>query len=153
MRYKQFLSKEEAINQNINKIYGLVIGQCTPALCSTLKSDAEYKEKSADHDTLWVLKKLKVLTAEVDQEANPAYTLHKQTLFFFNTRQGQGESDDDYLVCFNAHVRVLEMSGGENMFISEKILGKKTVASASDDEIEKAKKNFEPCASSNKQTR
>jgi len=70
--------------------------------------------------TRFGFKKLKVLTAGVDQEANSAYTLHEQTLFF-NTRQGQGESDDDYLVHFNAQVRVLKMSGGENMFISEKI--------------------------------
>jgi len=33
------------------------------------------------------------------------------------------------------------MSGGENMFISEKILGK-TVTSASDNEIKKAKEKF-----------
>jgi len=141
MRYKQFFSREESINQNINKIYGLVIGQCTPALCSTLKSNAEYKDKSTDYDALWLLKKLKVLTAGVDQKDNPAYTIHEQMLYFFNIKQGQGESDNNYLVRFNACARVLEMSGGENMFISEKVLGK-TVASASDDKIAKAKKKI-----------
>jgi len=32
MRFKQFMSREEILDENVMKLYGLIIGQCTPAL-------------------------------------------------------------------------------------------------------------------------
>ena len=42
MKIKRYLDNEDRLRENINKIYGLVIGQCTIALLSTLRSDKDY---------------------------------------------------------------------------------------------------------------
>jgi len=127
MNLKMYLLCEENLWQNIVKNYGIVIGQCTPALRSTLKSDNDYTTNSMAFNSLWLLKKLKALTARVDSTANLSFSLHEQILFFFNTHQGQMESDDDYLVRFNSHARVLEMSGGEHILSVRKCLAKQLV--------------------------
>ena len=50
-------------------------------------------------------------------------TLVKQIISFFNVRQGQNETEDDYLVRFNAKKRSLEMMVGEHIFVSPLIMG------------------------------
>ena len=64
------------------KNYSLVIGQCTSALISTLRSEKEYKDNSKALDTLWFLEKNKVVTTGVDTKADPILSLHKQFFLF-----------------------------------------------------------------------
>ena len=45
MKIKRYLDREDRLCENMNKIYGLVIGQCTIALLSTLRSDKNYEKK------------------------------------------------------------------------------------------------------------
>ena len=52
MRVKKYMDREEVLTENVNKLYGIVIGQCTPPLRSTIKHDAEYGIKSSAFDTL-----------------------------------------------------------------------------------------------------
>ena len=123
------------------KIYGLVIGQCTPALRSTLKGDDEYNNKSESFDALWLMKKLQTVTAGMDLKANLALTLHEQLIIFFMTCQGQTESDNDYLVRFNARFKSLKNAGGAHLFCSPTLLRKK-ISEADDVEIEAKKERF-----------
>ena len=67
--------------------------------------------------------------------------LHEQFLLFFNTRQGQNKSDDNYLVCFNSHFQTLEISGGEHLMCSPAILGE-DIGTADTDKVEKVKERF-----------
>jgi len=92
------LTRQQILVENVLKLYSIIIGQCTPALHSTLKSNNKYDTKSEDFDAQWLLLKLKTFMAGVDPKVNAALTLHEQVIIFFNTRQGQNESDDDYLV-------------------------------------------------------
>ena len=57
LRVKKYMDREEVLTENANTLYGIVIGQCTPPLRSTIKHDAEYGIKSSDFDTLWLLKR------------------------------------------------------------------------------------------------
>ena len=102
IRVKKYMDREEVLTENTKKLYGIVIGQCTPPLRSTIKHDEEYGIKSLYFDTLWLLKKIKKMTAGVDINTNPALTLHEQMLIFITTRQGHSESDDEYLNKFNS---------------------------------------------------
>ena len=104
MQVKKYIDREEVLAENANKLYCIVIGQCTPPLRSTIKGDAEYGRKSTNFDTLWLLGEIKKTTAGVDTKANPVLTLHEQMLIFMTTRQGQSESDDDYLRKFNSRL-------------------------------------------------
>ena len=86
------------------------------------------RKKSSDFDTLWLLEKIKKTTAGVDTKANPALTLHEQMLIFMTTRQGQSESDDDYLRKFNSRLKNMILAGGIHVLWSPQILGKDMIS-------------------------
>ena len=141
IKVKRYMDREETLHENLNKLYAVVIGQCTNALRSTLKGDTEYVEKSNKFDTLWLLEKLKKVTAGVDAKANPVSVIHEQILSFLNLRQGQNELEDEYLARFNAKQKSLEMVGGDHIFVSPKILGAK-IHEATEENIRKEKERF-----------
>jgi len=97
--------------------------------------------KSKTFESLWLLKIIKKITAGIDTKTNPALTLHEQLLVFFTTKQGQNESDDNYLNHFNSCLKNLELAGGEHLFCSPQILGK-DLFKASNDEINAKKEHF-----------
>jgi len=102
MRYKQFIIRKKILRENMTKIYGLIIGQCTPALRSALKADKNFESESEIFEALWLLKSIKTVSSGMDIKANPDLTLHKQLLTFLTMQQGQNESNDDYLVRCNS---------------------------------------------------
>ena len=59
IQVKKYMDREEVLSENANNLYGIIIGQCTPPLRSTIKHDVEYGIKSSDFDTLWLLKRSK----------------------------------------------------------------------------------------------
>ena len=124
MSYKQFIICEEILQENITKIYGLIIGQCMPALRSALKANKNFKSKSEIFEALWLLKSIKTVSSGVDIKENPALTLHKQLLTFLTMQQGQSESDDDYLVRFISWYQSLKMSRSASVMWSLKLLNK-----------------------------
>ena len=64
----------------------------------------------------------------MDRKANPALTLHEQMLIFMTTRQGQSESDDNYLNKFNSRLENMILSGGGHIFCNPQILGKDMIS-------------------------
>jgi len=91
-----------------------VLGQCTPGLRASVESDDEYETKSSEFDALWLLEKLKKTMADMNLKANPAVSLHEQSISFFTIRQGANETDYAYMTCFNSRLKSLELSGGEH---------------------------------------
>ena len=75
---------------------------------STIKHDADYGIQSSDFDTLWLLKNIKKTTAGVDMKTNPALMLNEQMLIFMTTRQGQSESDNEFLNKFNSRLELFD---------------------------------------------
>ena len=80
MKIKLYLDCEEILSKNINKIYGLIIRQCTVALIFVLRSDKGYKEKLKLFDALWLLGKVKSVTSGVDLKENPVLSIHEQMI-------------------------------------------------------------------------
>ena len=75
---------KDILIENTNKLYGIVIRQCTPPLRSTIEGGAEYEKKSSDFDTLWLLQKINNTTTGVDMKENLDLNLHKQMFIFLN---------------------------------------------------------------------
>ena len=86
MQVKPYMDREDIPIENTDTLYRIVIGQCTPALRSTIKGDTEYEKKSSYFDTLWLLQKIKKTTTGLDMKANPGLTLHKQMIIFMTTK-------------------------------------------------------------------
>ena len=55
MRVKKYIYREEVLIENENKLYGIVIVQCTPPLKLTIKGDAEYRKQSSNFDILCLI--------------------------------------------------------------------------------------------------
>jgi len=139
MRYEQFITRKEILQENITKIYGFIIGQCLPALRSALKADKNFKSKSEIFKALWLLKRIKTVLSGVDIKAGPALTLHEQLLTFLTTRQRKNETDDDYLIRFNSWYQSLEMSGGAHVMCSPNI-SNEAIRKADTDEMEETER-------------
>ena len=54
----------------MNKVYGIVFGQCTLILQSVLKGVPEHEKKSEDCDYLWPMEELKKIMEGVDVKTN-----------------------------------------------------------------------------------
>ena len=54
----------------MDKLYGVVIGQCLDAVLSVLGNDIEYISKDEECDVIWLLRKLKTITSGLDSKSN-----------------------------------------------------------------------------------
>ena len=54
----------------MDKLYGVVIGQCSDAVLSVLGNDIEYITKDEECDVIWLLRKLKTITSGLDSKSN-----------------------------------------------------------------------------------
>jgi hypothetical protein len=111
---KEFLLRKKTIQNNLDKIYGLVWGQCSQSLQSVMKGDVEYKEKSVAADCVWLLQNLKKITSGIDKKANPLSTYCNAVSTLFSMRQGSNEANDVYMRRFNNNILTLELSMGIN---------------------------------------
>jgi len=82
MKIKHYIDHEKQLRENIHKHYRLIIGKFTPAVRSTIKREENYNEKSVGFDALWLLEKIKAITAGVDMKANPSLTLGEKIMTF-----------------------------------------------------------------------
>jgi len=88
------------LDESINKLYALLLKQCTTALRAEIKGDKDYQKEFHEFNVLWLFKKIKMILAGVDTKADSALTLLEQMLRFL-MRQGLTKSDEDYLSRIN----------------------------------------------------
>lgn len=75
-RIKIYATREAELKSNVDKIYGLVKGQCSSSLKTVIKQDAEYEEENGEQNVLWLLEKLKEVTSGLDTKSNKRSNLH-----------------------------------------------------------------------------
>jgi hypothetical protein len=125
-RIKLYIAREMSLKDNMDKLYGTIIGQCSHALLSILENDEDFIEKDEKFDVLWLLQKLKEITSGLDVKSNKRSNLHDALLAFVKTEQHSGESDDDYMKRFKASVETLISAGGRHILCSPEIMEKKS---------------------------
>ena len=54
-RIKQFVPREYLLRSNMEKLHGILWGQCSSAIQATIKGINEYEDKSDDFDPIWLL--------------------------------------------------------------------------------------------------
>ena len=116
MKWKHYMNRQETMEENVEKLFGLLMGQCTQALVAEVKASPEYAVRADNSDSLWLLKKMKILSAGVDNQVNKVLTYHEKLMDLSKIFQGPVESLDDYRTRFTAAVMTVEMTGGESIF-------------------------------------
>jgi hypothetical protein len=117
-RVKLYIAREMKLNDNMDKLYGIITGQCSHSLMSILENDSEFAERDENCDVLWLMSKLKEITSDL---AN----LHDALVAFVKTEQYSNESDNEYLKRFKASIETLISAGGKQMLCSTEIMEKK----------------------------
>ena len=69
-RINLYVTCKIELDNNVQKIYGLVKGQCSYLLKTILKQEKEYRIKDRSRDLLWLMKTLKSLTSGIDTNSN-----------------------------------------------------------------------------------
>mmetsp|Transcript_11443 Transcript_11443/g.16184 ORF Transcript_11443/g.16184 Transcript_11443/m.16184 type:complete len:134 (-) Transcript_11443:1703-2104(-) len=130
------------MKSNLKKIYSLVYGNCTDGIHTMLKGDSEYEARSKTFDYEWLFKKVKTIVSGLDTKVNLRVSLHAAMLNFLNIRQGENETNDDFLTRFKSMAETLKIAGGEHIFTSKEMLGVDNLNSATKDQKDKEKERL-----------
>ena len=141
MRIKLYIARGQKVKSNMDKLYGVVIGQCSDALLSVLNNNIEYITKDEECDIIWLLEKLKTITLGLDSKSNKRSNLHDALKILVKMQQGPDESDDTYMKRFKANIDTLISAGGRHILCSETIMDKAST-NLTDVEIIAEEENF-----------
>ena len=139
---KEFVKGLSLVKSNLKKLYSLVYGNCTDGVHTMLKADSEYDEKSRVFDYEWLFKKVKSIVSGLDTKVNLRVSLHASMLNFLTMRQGESETNDDYLTRFKSSAETLNLAGGEHIFVSKEMLKVDDLSSTSKKEKNEEKDRF-----------
>ena len=103
------MSKKFNPTAKIIDIYGLIWGQCSPALQSELEGDPEYITKSPAYNCLWLFTKVKKCTSGIDHTSNGYYSAVMAMRTIFCLRQGIDEPTEAYYRQFEAFISTAEL--------------------------------------------
>ena len=123
-RIKLYAVREADMKNNMDKVYGIVKGQCSMSLRTVIKQEPDYDEKNDQHDVLWLLSKLKEVTSGLDTKSNKRSNLHEAILVLFTMRQGESENDSSYMKRFDINIETLITAGGKHILCSPELMEK-----------------------------
>ncbi len=136
---KLYVAREQTMKSNKSKIYSLIWGQCSPGLRAVVQGDKDFETKEEKRDVLWVLEQVKLATAGIDVRANQYENMRQVLLTFLNMRQGETESNDDYLERFKSNAETVKLTGGKSYFGSGTLMNTLT---PTDDELAESDEKF-----------
>ena len=55
---KEYMRRERLVKVTVHKVFGLVWGQCSEGLQSSVQLNSEYKKKTTAYDGVWLLKEV-----------------------------------------------------------------------------------------------
>ncbi len=93
---KTMQETRKTLRQNLVKLWGIVHGQCTPALQEELSGDPEYAQKSADFDSIWLLRTLQKITAGANKTTNAYVSAFKANKAMYNTCQQRNKTLESF---------------------------------------------------------
>ena len=105
-RVRQYIKREEIIYSNMNRIYGIIWGQCIPGLQSVLNWNENYptKFKMLNFELIWLMREPNNITASIDVKLNKSASLYCAVRGFMNMRQGQNWAQWHLQVAFWKHL-------------------------------------------------
>ena len=109
---KSFVSRKATLQSNFPKLFGLIWGQCTPALQQDLRNLTEYKESYESRNCLWLLNELKKSSSGSDSTQHEVVTFIRTIRTLFTTRQRDNESLQDMGDRLDSQLQSLKLIGG-----------------------------------------
>ena len=135
-KVRNHMDRLTKLDNNKMKLYGVIWGQCTTALQEVIKSSTDYEEKDLEFDCIWLLQKVKMTSAEMDERNNIHYTLTTAIKQAFNVRQRENETNEGFRKRFESQILTLHLVGGEHILVSPEILKKSIQGTASEKDMQ-----------------
>ena len=108
----QYIRREAILQENMQKAYSLVLGQCTELLRAKLKQSNEWTAVSSAFDVLGLTKLIKSIVFKFDDQKFLPVSLHQAKQNFYSMRQGT-LTNAEYLEKFNNLVDIASSYDGE----------------------------------------
>jgi hypothetical protein len=100
----EFVKRKNILESNMPKLWGLTIGQCTPALYEHLKSQEGFEESHRKYDCVWLLETLQLLAAGTDAASNSFVSAYSALRQLHRLKQFPEETLEEYLARFEEYV-------------------------------------------------
>ena len=91
-----YVNRDGILNDNLQKSYSLIFGQCTELLKSKLKSSVNWDAMSSTYDMFTLLEAIKTIIYKFEDQKYLPLSLHNAKTNFYNFRQGT-MTNPDYL--------------------------------------------------------
>jgi hypothetical protein len=101
----QYIRREAILQENMQKAYSLIIGQCTELLRANLKQSSEWTQVSSAFDVLGLTKLIKSIVFKFDNPKFLPVSLHQAKQNFYSLCQGI-MTNAEYLEKFNNHMDI-----------------------------------------------
>lgn len=111
VKWAVFGKRKALLQENISKLYGRMLGQCTPALTADIKNRSDFLIRNASVDALLLVETILKVSAGVDRRAN------EYLIFYTKMNQGKTQTMVDYKAEFVQEVKVLELTGSDTLLL------------------------------------
>ena len=123
-KLKKYVDREYLMYDNRIKLYTYIWGQCSSGVKSVVMGENDFKEKHGRKDVIWLLVKIKLITAGLDSKTNKYDNIYEVMMTFLTMRQGETESNSDYLKRFKSNAETVKLMCGLDFFVSREVIGK-----------------------------
>ena len=107
-----YMNRRSTLNENVNKSYSLVLGQCTYILKRKLKQSNKWHVASTTYDVLILIRIIRTITFKCDEQKYLPLALHQAKENFYNIRQ-RSLFNAEYLEKFNNVVDIAKSYNGQ----------------------------------------
>jgi hypothetical protein len=108
----QYIKRNAMLQENMQKAYSLILGQCTELLRAKMKQSADWATISVAFDVLGLILRIKAIVFKFDDQKFLPVSLHQAKQNFYSLRQGT-ISNAEYLEKFNNLVDIASSYDGE----------------------------------------
>ena len=107
-KIREAVKQEMKMDQDLEKLYSVVWGQCTPGLKAKLMALKEYKDIMKKLDSIQLLELIKKICYNFQENVYAPASVHSVIEKFINCKQGEDMNNQVYLVRINDAVNSLK---------------------------------------------
>ena len=122
-KYDLFLKREMMFENNKNKLFSIIWGQCTQSMKDEVTGIKGYLSRRQSRDCIWLIKEIKTAVQRFETTGHAHVAMHRAKQRYYNCTQGTNETISDYFNRFNAVVDVVQKHKGrigDDRFLIEK---------------------------------
>ena len=94
---KDYVKRRNNLDETLDKSFHVIWGQCTPGMQGAIAAYKEFDDAEKACDAIWLLKKIKEQMPGMHDSVNPYLQFMDILRQFLNLRQGDQESDTNFL--------------------------------------------------------